>query len=257
MSRVCVARAYNQRVTSAGRRVVDLVMRDGSVVHGAVVMTGVSLPVHVPFKNDTPLSAYQYYPRVLAVSDHFTRAFVVVGLIDNPNVVYDAAPPDVVTSGTTDGRDVDDDVTYTLLEEARIDAGGSAFIMRQTGAAVLKADIVSVQLPAGSYLRVSEEGDSAERTVLAGPVLAKMQHMVDTINELRQAVLDLQQALLLVTVAPPANSTLTTQTGGQVTGTLNIISTPVYTGLPEDDVDDLSLTAAAIHMSARSEADES
>lgn len=257
MKRAAIARAFNQRVTPDGRRVVDVVMQNGTTVRGVAVMSGVALPLQVPLESEVPLTDYSYYPRVLVVYDGYTRKPVVVGAMDSRKVVYQpGGDDDTPTSGATDPDDVDDDTGVTFLEEARLDVANAEVVLRNTGKAVIRAGMVSLQVPPGGYLRISEAGDTAERTVLAGPVLAKMQQMVDTINELRQAVLDLQNALLLVTVAPPANSTLTTPTGGQVTGTLNIITSPVYTGLPEEDVDDLALTAAAIHMSARSEADE-
>ncbi len=154
MRRTVVARACNQRVTPAGRRVVDLVMRDGSFARGAAVLGGKSLPIHVPLETEVPTDAYQYFPRVLAVADEYTGAYYVVDIVDNPKAVYYKEKPPTNAAGMTDPDDVDDDTTYTLLEEARVDAGTSAVILRREGAAVIAASTLSVQLHTAGYVRL-------------------------------------------------------------------------------------------------------
>lgn len=258
-----VARACNQRVTGSGRRVVDLIMSDGTARRAVPVMSGVAFPIQVPLESEVSTADYVYYPRVLVVYDEMASTPIVVGAMDNPKVVYRRElGTDAGTSGAEDPRDRDDDLTETLLEEARLDGAHASLVLRNDGAAVLQADVVSVQLPRGSYMRISEAGDTSERTMLSGPLNAKLTELTDKINELHEAVLALQSALQLVTVTP-----LTSLLGVQVapppalpspvTGTFSIIQTPVYTGLPLPPVDEQALTAAALHISARSEADES
>lgn len=263
MNGTTIARAFNQRVTATGRRTVDIVMRDGMTRRDVPVMSGVAFPLQVPLESEVPTSEYEYYPRVLVVYDSVTRTPIVVGAMDSPKVVYHRELPDGGgTSGLPDPQDQDDVTNITLLEEARLDSIAASLILRNSGIATLQASTVNVQVPDGGYVRISEAGDASERTALSGPLNAKLAEMTDKINELHNAVLELQQALLLVTVSP-LSSTLGVQVAvppappSPVMGAFSIISSPVYAGAPLPDVDEAALTAAALHISARSEADES
>lgn len=254
--RTGIAYASNQRVTHQGYRVCDITYRDGTTVVGVAIAADIASPLSIP-RADQATNVPAPAVRVLVVWGTGEPKPTVVRALDSPKVLYKAGDfeREGGNGGREDGDDVDDDLVFTYMEETRLPGPQGDIIMRQDGTTVMACYTLSIQVPAGRYVRISEAGDSDGRTMLSAPTTDKLQSMVDTINELRSAVLDMQERLLLLTVAADNSTMATAPTGGPVTGTLRILQTPVYTGAAEAPVDSPALTSAAIHLSTRTEAD--
>lgn len=254
--RTGIAYASNQRITHQGYKVCDLTYRDGTTVVGAMIAADIATPLSIP-RGDESTNVPAPAVRVLVVWGTGEPKPTVVRALDSPKILYKAGDfeREGGTGGKEDGDDVDDDLVFTYMEETRLPGPQGDIIMRQDGTTVVACYTLSIQVPAGRYVRISEAGDSDGRVLLSAPTADKLQSMVDTINELRDAVMQLQKQLLLVTLSAANSTMMTGPTGGPVTGTVSILQTPVYTGAAEAPVDTPALTAASIHLSTRTEDD--
>jgi len=171
--------------------------------------------------------------------------------MDSPVILFnDASETETSTSGIADVRDVGVDLAFTQLEEYRVASSSNVTLaLRRDGKAVVQADTFNAQLSSDGFLRISQGDNSDGRVPLVDPLAEKLQSMTDTINELRQAVLDIQSAMAPTILAPG----LVSATGGVVTGTLTILLAPVYTGTAEPAVDSSAMTAACMKVSSRTE----
>jgi hypothetical protein len=196
--------AFNQKVTADGRRRVDLVDRFGNITRSAYVMSGAGLPLNVPPANETNPKDYTSYPQVVVGMMEGDALPVVLGALDTPEVSY--TPVSETNTGydakgflgpkLSNDADADSELNFRGMEEAVIAApNGGRFILKRNGHAVIAGVGVSVQIPEGSYMRISAGGDSEGRVPLVDPLVAVMNDIIDTVNELQQEVTALRATL--------------------------------------------------------------
>jgi hypothetical protein len=253
-----VMRAFNQRTTPDGRRVVDLLSASGEVIRSAPVQCALGLPLNVPLEGEVDISQYSYMPAVVVVAGASRQKPIVIGVLESPKLMYAAgnAEEAASNSGLDDDRDVDDMLDSVYLEETVIPGPKGSIAFRQSGKTVLSGETVSVQLPAGGYVRVSEDGDTTGRLPLVDPLSAYLQTLVDKINTLQRAVDALQAALVVVPI-DPATSPLAIPgippTPFPLTGSISILRSPVFFDTPAQGIDEAAVSAATLRISNRTE----
>lgn len=252
-----VMRAFNQRVTDDGRRVVDLMDSTGAVIRGAPTLSGVALPLTVPLEAEVALEDYSYLPYVLVLTDPGMPKPVVVGVMDNGQVLFsagDGAPEH--TGGMDNPGDADDPLDQTRLEDAMIATPGATMALRYTGEMVLAGTQLSVQVPRGGSVRMSEGGDTSERVPLAGALLAYIRELRAAVVTLHEAVRDIQAEIRLARPLTPARGDALVSVAGVVSGTLGpalLHPGPYPATATIPDFDEETLTAAILRISSRSE----
>jgi hypothetical protein len=196
--------ACNQKVAADGRRRVDLIDRFGNTTRSAYVMSGVGLPLNVPPAQEMNPKDYKSYPKVVVGMTEGDSLPIVLGALDTPEVSY-TSQTDTNTGyeqnalfgpKLSNDADVDTDVNYRSMEEAVLAApNGGRFILKRNGHAVIAGVGVSVQVPEGSYMRISAGGDTEGRVPLVDPLVERLNDMTDTINDLQDEVRELRLLL--------------------------------------------------------------
>lgn len=201
---VAIMYAFNQKVTADGRRRVDLIDRYGHIIRDAYIMSGAGFPLNVPLQQETAPQDYTNFPRVVVGFMQGETRPIVLGSLDNRDVSY---TPETDTNThydeeafggpkLTDEADVDVEENIASLEEVVLAApDGGRLILKRNGYAVLAGIGVSVQLPTGSYMRVSAGGDTTGRIPLVEPLLNIIDQMAAKINDLQEEVAALQATL--------------------------------------------------------------
>lgn len=266
-SGVCIMYAFNQKVTADGRRRVDLIDRFGSIIRNAYIMSGVGLPMSVPLESEIPISDYQKYPRVVVGSMSGEVLPIVLGALDNedltyttetsPETNYDESDPD--DSRLTNAADVDIPENVAGMEEVALASPrGGRLLLKHNGHAVLAGVGISMQIPSGSYVRVSAGGDTTGRVPLVEPLLRVIENMARTINALQDEVRALRLTLTgpfdltLVGLAPTPSGAVVAGPGVlQVTALTTSVGQSTSTDL--QPVDPLTISSATLRISSATE----
>jgi len=201
---VSIMYAFNQRVSSDGRRRVDLIDRFGHIVRNAYVMSGAGLPLNVPLEQEKNLQDYPTYPQVVVGFMQGDPLPVVLGALDTPGVSYtndtetktNYDPDAFMGPKLTNDADADSDVDVRSMEEVVLAAPeGGRLILKRNGHAVIAGVGVSVQIPEGSYVRISAGGDTEGRVPLVDPLVEVIDDMAEKINDLQEEVRALREEL--------------------------------------------------------------
>jgi hypothetical protein len=202
---VALMYAVNQRVSADGRKRVDLVDRYGRTIRNAYVMSGVGMPLNVPLEQETPPTDYTKYPQVVVGFMQGDPLPVVLGALDNSSVSYtsETSTDTYYDTDATGGpelkpaADADIEANTASMEEVVLAAPqGGRLILKRNGHAMLAGVGVSMQVPEGSYVRVSAGGDTSGRVALAKPLTDLLNDMTFKINDLQQEVADLRAQLM-------------------------------------------------------------
>lgn len=202
---VALMYAFNQRVSADGRRRVDLADRYGRTIRNAYVMSGAGLPLNVPLEQETTVTDYTKYPQVVVGFMQGDPLPVVLGALDNISVTY-ARETNTDTYYDTESvqgpklkaeADEDIDANVASMEEVVLAAPqGGRLMLKRNGHAMLAGVGVSVQMPEGSYMRVSAGGDTSGRVPLAKPLTDLLNEMSFKINDLQQEIASLRAQLM-------------------------------------------------------------
>lgn len=276
---VSIMYAFNQRIEADGRRRIDLLDRFGAVIRRAYVMSGVGLPINVPLESDTPVSSYGSYPQVVVGFMPGDPTPVVLGALDNMNISY-------IPGKNTDTYYVDDgmgsrrmseeanesiDISNVYAEECALASPrGGRVILKHNGHAVMAGQMISLQVPEGSFIRLSSGGEATGRVPLVMPLVNVFDGFTDRINALQAEVKALRQELskgatdsgttlalkgytptLVVDGAGKSHTVLAVNMVAPETSTDLIVTLPaVGTSTTEDmaAVDPLVLSAATIRI---------
>lgn len=202
-SGVALMYAFNQRVTPDGRRRVDLVDRYGSIMRDAYVMSGAGMPISVPLEKEVPVANYLQYPTVVVGFMRGDTTPIVLGALDCRDITYtnstdtdtqyDFSGPDPVL---TDNADENTDVDTIAMEEVVLASPrGGRVVLKHNGRVVLSGTSISLQLPVGSYLRISRGGDTSGRVPLVDPLVSLLDMMGSKINDLQAELAALKATL--------------------------------------------------------------
>jgi hypothetical protein len=196
--------AFNQRVSADGRKRVDLTDRYGTVVRNAYVMSGIGLPLNVPLESEIPVENYAQYPPVVVGFMRGEPSAVVLGALDNQHVSYTSETN--ISSGyetledgfVQDSPEANEDVVEDVIsmEECVLAAPrGARVILKHNGQAVIAGQGVSVQIPEGTFMRVSAGGETMGRIPLVAPLMQVFDTFMDHINALQDEVRALRTEL--------------------------------------------------------------
>ena len=226
---VMVMRAFNQRVTENGRRVVDLLDSFGSFYASAPVMSHVSFPLYVPRATDTEVT---YYPEVVVGFAQGEHRPIVIGAMDSYDVLYAPGESEgpATTAGVGDLRQADDDDAYTYLDEVCLSTvgGGAMFRLRNGGKALLRSPDISLQVGSGGLLRISDGRDGLHNVATSLAVTTQFNTVAAKLRELQQRIDELSLALANVVVTP-ATSTLSVIIPGLPPTIIPVLGTLVIT----------------------------
>lgn len=278
---VSIMYACNQKVSSDGRRRVDLIDRFGNIVRNAYVMSGAGLPLNVPLEQETSPKEYTNYPQVVVGFMQGDPLPVVLGALDTPGVSYTRAtetatdydPDGFMGPKLTDKADVDTDVNFRSMEEVVLAApNGGRFILKRNGHVVIAGVGVSMQIPEGSYVRISAGGDTEGRVPLVDPLVSVINDLSDKINDLQDEVRTLRATLssgalgILQNIAPIAVTPLAPAPPGALpTVALCIVPGGLYpqevqfadvgtsTSTPVLPLDSLTIASATLRVSSATE----
>ncbi len=201
---VCIMYAFNQRVSSDGRKRVDLTDRYGAIVRNAYVMSGIGMPLNVPLESEVPVENYTDYPAVVVGFMRGEASAVVLGALDNHHVSYTsetntASGYTLSEDGVTeDDQEANEDVAEDVIsmEECVLAAPrGARVILKHNGQTVVAGQGVSVQMPEGMFMRVSSGGETMGRIPLVAPLLDVFDTFMDHINALQDEVRALRTEL--------------------------------------------------------------
>jgi hypothetical protein len=271
---VSIMYACNQKVSSDGRRRVDLIDRFGNIVRNAYVMSGAGLPLNVPLEQETSPKEYTNYPQVVVGFMQGDPLPVVLGALDTPGVSYTRAtetatdydPDGFMGPKLTNKADADTDVNFRSMEEVVLAApNGGRFILKRNGHAVIAGVGVSVQIPEGSYMRISAGGDTEGRVPLVDPLVERLNDMTDKINDLQDEVRTLRGLLsggfelttTTLVVVPPAGAgqppTVAPIPTGITVLTAFIGAVATSTSTPVLPLDSLTIASATLRVSSATE----
>jgi hypothetical protein len=196
--------AFNQRVSPDGRKRVDLTDRYGTVVRNAYVMSGIGLPLNVPLESEIPVENYTQYPPVVVGFMRGEPSAVVLGALDNHHVSY-TSETNIYSGYETledgfvqDSPEANEDVAEDVIsmEECVLAAPrGARVILKHNGQAVIAGQGVSVQIPEGTFMRVSAGGETMGRIPLVAPLMQVFDTFMDHINALQNEVRALRTEL--------------------------------------------------------------
>lgn len=270
---VSILYAFNQRVSSDGRRRVDLADRFGNIVRNAYVMSGAGLPLNVPLEQETDPKDYTSYPQVVVGFMQGDPLPVVLGALDTPGVSYTRDtetdtgydPDAFMGPKLTDKVDEDSDTNFRSMEEVVLAApNGGRVILKRNGHAVIAGVGVSMQLPEGSYVRISAGGDTAGRVPLSDPLKQVLDDMAEKINDLQDEVRTLRATLssaftilLPSLIVDPTTSVVTCPTSA-VTGIVVSIESSIpeistSTSEPLLPLDPMTISSATLRVSSATE----
>lgn len=224
---VSIMYAFNQKVSSDGRRRVDLADRFGNIVRNAYIMSGAGLPLNVPLEQETSPKDYSTYPQVVVGFMQGDPLPVVLGALDTPGVSYTRTtdtstaydPDGFLGPKLTDKADADTDLNFRSMEEVVLAAPqGGRLLLKRNGHAVIAGVGVSMQIPEGSYVRISAGGDTSGRVPLVDPLVSVINDLADKINDLQDEVRALRATL---------------QGGFELTTTTLVVQPPTVPGAPQ------------------------
>lgn len=270
---VCIMYAFNQKVSSDGRRRVDLSDRFGRIIRNAYVMSGAGLPLNVPLEQETNAQDYTTYPQVVVGFMQGDPLPVVLGALDTPGVIYTSEtdtdtnydPDAFMGPKLTDKADSDSDIDARSMEEVVLAAPqGGRFLLKRNGHAVIAGVGVSVQIPEGSYVRISAGGDTQGRIPLVDPLVEVINDMASKINDLQDEVRALRDTLstsftiLLPGLIVDPNTTLVSCPAGKLTGFATVPESSIpEIGTSESEpllpLDSLTIASATLRVSSVTE----
>jgi hypothetical protein len=277
---VAMMYAFNQHVTADGRKRVDLVDRYGTIFRSAYVMSGAGMPLNVPLEKEVPFTRYKEYPLVVAGFMQGEPKPVVLGALDNAGVAYSTAT-DTTTNyddtaaepRLTDDADADLPTDVALMEEVALASPrGGRLLLKHNGRVVLAGLGISLQIPQGSYVRISSGGDTGGRIPLVDPLVEILEEMADKINDLQDEVRSLRLQLttgtltLLQNLAPiPVTPAVPAPPGALPTVALCVVPGGVYpqqtsfplveasTSIPLQPIDPQTVASATLRVSSATE----
>lgn len=269
---ICVMYAFNQKVDAGGRKRIDLIDRYGTIFRNAYVMAGAAMPLNVPIDNERTTGELDIYPSVIVGTMQGEPSPIVLGALDNINFYYDSEYDDETNyeetsdgeSRLSDNADVDTDTGVIAMEEVALAAPqGSRLVLKRNGHAVLAGVGVSIQIPSGSYVRISAGGDTIGRIPLVEPLVAVIDQMAQKINALQDEVRALRDTLndsFTITlpdlnIDPQTRVVVAAPSAGAVfVNTLGFIA-DVGTSTSEDiqQLDPLTISSATLRVSSATE----
>lgn len=278
---VSIMYAFNQRVSSDGRRRVDLIDRFGHVVRNAYIMSGAGLPLNVPLEQETDPQDYTNYPQVVVGFMQGDPLPVVLGALDTPGVSYtrdtetetDYDPDAFMGPKLTNKADADSETNFRSMEEVVLAApNGGRLILKRNGHAVIAGVGVSVQIPEGSYVRISAGGDTEGRVPLVDPLVEVINDMAEKINDLQDEVRSLRETLTtgtnmimsglqyypVTTATTPPGSVMalakvSAMAGTPVSETALFLEVGTSTSEPLLPLDSLTIASATLRVSSATE----
>lgn len=265
---VALMYAFNQHVTADGRKRVDLVDRYGTIFRSAYVMSGAGMPLNVPLEKEVPFTRYKEYPLVVAGFMQGEPKPVVLGSLDNAGIAYSTAT-DTTTNyddkatepRLTDDADADLPTDVALMEEVALASPrGGRLLLKHNGRVVLAGLGISIQVPQGSYLRISAGGDTGGRIPLVDPLVDILKDMSDKINDLQDEVRSLRltltsgfTALISGVTVSPADGSLLTAPGAVLTLPIAVPQIGVSSSIPLQPIDPQTVASATLRVSSATE----
>lgn len=267
-SGVALMYAFNQRVTPDGRKRVDLVDRYGSIVRNAYVMSGAGMPVNVPLEKDVAIEDYTSYPVVVVGFMQGDSTPIVLGSLDCTGIKY-TNDTDTDTKydfseeepRLTDDADTNIDESKISMEEVVLASPrGGRLILKHNGAAVLAGTCISLQIPVGSYIRLSRNGDTSGRVPLVQPLVNLLDEMGSKINDLQAEVASLRSTLFTSFSINLDGLTFDPNTGTVLTNTptfplitANILDVGLSTSTALQPIDGDTISSATLRISSDTE----
>lgn len=263
---VAMMYAFNQHVTADGRKRVDLVDRYGTIFRSSYVMSGAGMPLSVPLEKEVPFTRYKEYPIVVVGFMQGEPKPVVLGALDNAGMAYSTAT-DTTTSydekssepRLNDDADADLPTDVALMEEVALASPrGGRLLLKHNGRVVLAGLGISLQIPQGSYVRISSGGDTGGRIPLVDPLVDILKEMSDKINDLQEEVGALR--LTLTSGFTAMLSGLTVRPDGVVTAAPGVLPLPVMipqvgtsSSIPLQPIDPQTIASATLRVSSATE----
>lgn len=164
--------------------------------------------------------------------------------------------------GLVDAPDADND--YSDLNDFRddvVELGDTRMLLSHHGDLVLDTKRsgrpIHAQMGENGAFRIAQNGDAAERTLLAGPSIDVINALVADVNALRQQVQALSQLIFATEAAgTAANAAGPAAVAAAVAAVLAAGKVGAYSALPETQKADDSVVASAVRISSRSKKQE-
>ena len=265
---VAMMYAFNQHVTADGRKRVDLVDRYGTIFRSAYVMSGAGMPLNVPLEKEIPFTRYKEYPLVVVGFMQGEPKPVVLGALDNAGVSYSTAT-DTTTNyddkaaepRLSDDADADLPTDVALMEEVALASPrGGRLLLKHNGRVVLAGLGISLQIPQGSYVRISSGGDTGGRIPLVDPLVEILEEMADKINDLQDEVRSLRLTLMQGSMAlisgvtvSPVDGGLTASPGAVLPLVISVPQVGSSTSIPLQPIDPQTVASATLRVSSATE----
>ncbi len=171
-----------------GYQICDIVNPDGALAYfGCTVMNGQGNRIGAPSEKWNGDLNGNIHPQVVVLYRSGGRSPIVLGRIDNPNILYSS---EADNGANAENRDVSGDTVS--LADVLMCNDGSRFVMKaaENGGDIIFSPVrgMQFQLQSDGVMRVSRDGDAADGPVLAQPYVDHDNAILDYLGRLHHFV---------------------------------------------------------------------